>query len=60
MPEMECPRCGAAYEDFDGFGVVFCERCRFCQHMSRDLRDGAWVCGYCGDARKDTPDAPRE
>lgn len=50
QPTMTCPRCGAEYEDFDGFGVVFCERCRFCRHLSRDGDGkGGMVCSYCGD-----------
>lgn len=49
-PIVHCPRCGAAYEDFDGFGVVYCgpsNGCGYCRHLSRD--NGR--CNYCGDRR---------
>jgi hypothetical protein len=42
---MECPRCGAAQEDFDGFGVLHCPACGFCVHPS--FMDGR--CNFCGD-----------
>lgn len=47
MPDMTCPKCKAEYEDFDGFGVLFCPACRYCKHAART--DG--VCEYCGDRR---------
>lgn len=53
QPMMDCPRCGAEYEDFDGFGVVFCPACKFCRHLSRDKKPEGWVCGFCGDVRQD-------
>ena len=50
QPTMTCPRCGAEYEDFDGFGVVYCEACGFCRHVSRSgAGPGRWVCDCCGD-----------
>jgi len=44
MPIMTCPQCGAEYEDFDGFGVLYCEKCGYCKHAG--VTDG--VCDYCG------------
>jgi len=44
MPIMTCPKCGAEYEDFDGFGVLYCEKCGYCIHAS--ISDGH--CDYCG------------
>lgn len=44
QPKMNCPNCGAEYDDFDGFGVLFCPECRYCQHAS--VTDGK--CDYCG------------
>jgi rubrerythrin len=40
---IECPACGTEQEDFDGFGVVHCEACGYCQHIS--TTDG--VCDIC-------------
>ena len=42
---VECPRCGAEQEDFDGFGVIFCEACGYCKHPS--FTGG--VCDICGE-----------
>lgn len=51
-----CPKCSAEQEDFDGFGVMYCENCRYCKHPSRDGDGkGGWVCGICGDVKADTP-----
>lgn len=50
MPIVHCQRCGAPWEDFDGFGVVYCappNGCGYCRHLSRD--NGR--CNYCGDRR---------
>lgn len=44
QPKMECPRCPAVYDDFDGFGVLHCPACGFCSHAS--VTGG--VCGFCG------------
>lgn len=56
QPTMDCPKCGATYDDFDGVGVVYCEACGFCQHLARRGErpdtEGAprvWICEYCGD-----------
>ena len=32
--EKICPKCGNESEDYDGFGVIYCELCRYCQHVS--------------------------
>ncbi len=61
MPTMVCPRCGAEHPDFDGFGMVahvapaYPDGCGYCTHPARDydLADDTWVCGACGDRRKD-------
>jgi hypothetical protein len=46
-PETACPRCGKWWEDFDGFGVLYCPAwaggCGYCKHASRT--DG--VCDFC-------------
>lgn len=51
---MHCPRCRKEYEDFDGFGVLYCPKadggCGFCRHASRDDD----VCNYCGE-REEKP-----
>ncbi len=47
-----CPKCGAEQQDLDGFGVLYCPACRYCQHPSGTLiRGGGWVCNLCGHAR---------
>lgn len=61
QPTMQCPRCGAEMPDFDGVGVLAHigeGGCGYCRHPSRDLIDGAWVCGICGDRR--IPARPRK
>lgn len=49
LPMMSCPRCGKEQPDFDGIGVIFCEVCRFCRHLSRGFPAAEGVCNYCGD-----------
>jgi hypothetical protein len=39
-----CPRCGALYYDYDGFGVLHCSLCGWCAHASTE--EG--VCTMCG------------
>lgn len=50
QPTMGCPRCRKVYDDFDGFGVVYCDPksggCGFCQHLSRT--GPTFACDYCG------------
>ena len=41
---VSCPRCKDEHEDDDGFGVLYCDKCGFCQHAS--LTGG--VCDFCG------------
>lgn len=43
-PWHACPECGELQEDFDGFGVLYCEACGYCTHAST-IDD---VCGFCG------------
>lgn len=50
-PIVECPKCGAPHEDHDGFGVVYCSICGYCQHLSSSDD----ICDYCG---KSTAPAP--
>lgn len=45
-PDMiECPKCGIKQEDFDGFGVLYCEACGYCTHASVN----GTVCTLCGN-----------
>lgn len=46
LPSMECPKCLADYIDYDGFGVLYCERCGYCKHAS--IIDGKCLC--CGQS----------
>jgi ribosomal protein L37AE/L43A len=34
QPKMYCPECNAEYDDFDGFGILYCEKCGYCSHAS--------------------------
>lgn len=43
FPWSICPACGAIQKDLDGFGVMYCPRCKFCEHPSSD--DG--MCSLC-------------
>ena len=46
---MSCPKCGAEQEDCDGFGVLYCQNCKYCTHSSQDGDGkGNWECGLCG------------
>lgn len=29
QPKMQCPKCRAEYDDFDGLGVLYCEQCGY-------------------------------
>ncbi len=50
---IECPRCGAQQQDFDGFGVVHCPACGYCTHPS--ATDG--TCDICGEPTATEPEA---
>jgi hypothetical protein len=39
-----CPKCGDQQEDFDGVGVVYCEKCGFCTHAAIT----GDTCNFCG------------
>lgn len=43
-PTRECPKCGDAQPDLDGFGTLHCEHCGYCKHAS--ITDS--VCEFCG------------
>lgn len=40
VPQMNCPNCNAVHDDHDGFGVLYCEACKYCVHPSI-------TCGRC-------------
>jgi ribosomal protein L37AE/L43A len=46
-----CPRCGIEQEDLDGFGVLHCPACGYCQHPSATRVDGVWRCDLCGQTK---------
>ena len=49
QPVMTCPQCGVEYKDFDGLGVLYCEKCGFCKHASLTMHENKrWRCDYCG------------
>lgn len=52
---IECPKCGAEQEDFDGFGVLYCEKCGYCTHASVDGN----VCGLCKKTMPEVSNARR-
>jgi hypothetical protein len=43
-PVVACPQCGAERKDLDGFGVLHCDACGYCQHPSVN----GTTCGLCG------------
>lgn len=47
--KMYCPKCGEEYDDFDGFGVLYCEECGYCTHASITDR----ICDFCHKEPKD-------
>ena len=53
-PTSECPKCGAAQTDLDGFGVVRCDKCGYCAHPSETGIPGGWKCDICGREQLDT------
>lgn len=44
---MHCPKCGMEWDDYDGFGVLYCSPswngCGYCKHAS--VMDG--ICQFC-------------
>ncbi len=39
-----CPACGTVHDDLDGFGVLFCDVCGWCAHVSLT----GYRCDACG------------
>lgn len=46
MPNAQCPKCGALQEDYDGFGVLYCDSCGYCKHPTQQ---GDGTCSICGE-----------
>lgn len=44
VPDAQCPKCKHWQDDPDGFGVLKCLHCDYCQHAAID----GGVCGFCG------------
>lgn len=44
IPTMQCPRCGDVRADRDGFGMLYCHACGWCDHPSVT----GDVCDACG------------
>ncbi len=44
-PTMACPKCGAVEPDYDGLGVLYCEKCGHCEHASLTERR----CDFCNE-----------
>ncbi len=53
MPFSQCPRCGQWVVDTE-FGVIRHESCGYCKHPARDLVNGKWRCGICGDEKEES------
>ena len=43
MPKKEYLKCGDITDDLDGFGVLYCEKCGYCEHSSIT----GDVCDFC-------------
>lgn len=43
-----CPQCKAPQEDHDGVGILYCETCGYCTHVSVSYPDNVPVCDFCG------------
>lgn len=50
---IRCPRCEARHEDYDGLGVLFCEKCGYCTHSSITSN----TCDFCGEREADAYEA---
>lgn len=48
LPIMRCPKCGHEEPDPDGFSMLHCSECGWCEHPAADKVDGVWICGICG------------
>ncbi len=46
QPKMYCPKCYKEFDDFDGVGVVKCDVCDYCGHVSLTGN----ICDACGIA----------
>ena len=46
-PQSICPTCGESQDDLDGFGVLHCQSCGYCEHPSKSEVNGRWICGIC-------------
>jgi len=53
IPQSLCPECCEPQDDYDGFGVVMCDRCDYCKHVSETWHSpGLWRCDACGRTEK--------
>jgi hypothetical protein len=59
-PQSQCPQCRAWQDDLDGFGVLVCAACGYCEHASQSGQDGWWVCNACNQQIRplDVPRTP--
>ncbi len=45
---IECPKCNAPQQDFDGFGFINCPTCNHCTHPAGTCEpDGSMTCDIC-------------
>ena len=51
---VRCPKCDYKHEDFDGFGVLYCDQCGFCTHDSV-TNDRCDFCGAVDDPQDRCP-----
>jgi hypothetical protein len=51
---VRCSKCKAEQNDLDGFGVLYCEHCKYCAHASST--DGK--CDLCGVPQPPAPHSP--
>jgi len=47
-PIITCPQCGDETEDLDGFGFLYCDKCKFCTHPSWSEHRDVMRCDMCG------------
>ena len=60
LPVTVCPNCSRKALDYDGFGLIHCQRCDWCSHPTRSYKDGLWICDICGQASAAAPITPPE